>query len=127
MFVSLDRLKPMEDQKNPQEPHQPLPSQDDRKHGMVTRSQVDDKQQNPNQQVQRTRSPKPYHSQFNLNDRVVVHDKKGNCVHGSVQWMDNVKVGGHSILAVGIETVIATDKSSMVLAYTSWYACIQSI
>ena len=113
MFVSLDRLKPIEDQKNPQESHQPQPSHDERKHGMFTRSQVDDKQQNPNQQVydHRTRSPKPYHSQFNLKDRVVVHDREGSAVHGSVQWMDNVKLGGHSLPAVGIETVIATHKS----------------
>ena len=71
MFVSLDRLKPMEDHKNPQEPHQPQPPHDERKHRMVIRLRVNDKQQNPNQQVQRTRSPKPYHPQFILNDRVL--------------------------------------------------------
>ena len=106
----------MEGKINQQEP--PQPPQDARGHQILTRSQAQSQQsnldqqshryRNPGQQNHRNRSPNRHNSKFRLEDRVVVHDKKGIGIHGSVRWMENVNYGGENLLAVGIETVSYT-------------------
>lgn len=85
-----------------QEPTPPI--NPEKQHQMTTRSQS--KQNDLDQHGrQRVHSPKQPHSRFRLNDRVLVHDKHGTGVHGSVKWIEEVKYGGNALLAIGIETV----------------------
>ena len=98
MFVSLDRLKPIDVQQPTQKPRQPSEDEHFQKNQEV--SQI-----NYVQPVEGHHSLKPYHSEFKLEDRVVVHDKNGIGVHGSVRWIENVKYGGDVLVAIGIETV----------------------
>ena len=76
---------------------------DGRQQKMVTRSQ-DSHGGRPSQQD--NRQQKPRQSQFKLCDRVVVYDKKGQGIHGSVQWIMDVRVDRQSLPVVGIETVM---------------------
>ena len=96
LFVPLDRLTPIE----PMQQNEPDPQ----KHPMTTRSQTKAQQSNLDQ-YNRSCSPKQHHFQFQLNDRVVVHDKHGTGVYGAVKWIENVQYAGEYLTAVGIETV----------------------
>lgn len=119
MFVSLDRLLPMD--LEPAQPEiQPPGPTDGRRHQMVTRSQGYDgrpSQQDFQQQKPRNRSPVPQQLLFKCGDRVVVHDKQGHGIYGSVQWISDVMYAGENILAVGIETVIVTEQYKLHVQY----------
>ena len=116
LFVSLDRLSPMDNQVNQQET--PQQHQNARGYQMVhvSRSQAQAQQSNldqqsprnhnPSQQNRRVHSPNHHNSKFRLEDRVVVYNKKGIGIHGSVRWIEYVMYGGQPLLAIGIETVI---------------------
>ena len=54
---------------------------------------------------QRDLPPKQPQSQFKMNDRVVVHNKQGLGIHGTVKWIEKVNYEGEKLIAVGIETV----------------------
>ena len=90
---------------NQQEPTLPVDPQ--KPPHMTTRAQSKAQQRRDlNQYGQhRGHSPKQPRSHFKLNDRVLVHDKHGTGVHGSVKWIEEVKYGGDALLAIGIETV----------------------
>ena len=101
----------MEGKINQQEP--PQPPQDARGHQVVTQSQAQAQQSNldqgnrkPGQQSHQDHSPNRHGSKFRLDDRVIVYNKKGVGIHGSVRWIENVKYRGQPLLAIGIETVI---------------------
>ena len=66
---------------------------------------------------QTTHSPKQLHSHFRLNDRVVVFDKSGTDIHGSVKLIDEVAYGGDKLLAIGIETVITLLRHALINSY----------
>ena len=52
-------------------------------------------------------------SQFRMNERVVVHDRKGIGVHGIVRWIEKVNLTGERVMAIGIETVRYCTQSCM--------------
>ena len=86
----------------------PIPPADVQKHHqMTTRAQSKAQQQRDLDQYahHRGHSPKQPRSHFKFNDRVLVHDKHGTGVHGSVKWIEEVKYAGDTLLAIGIETV----------------------
>lgn len=99
LFVSLDQLSPVEAQQKSQQ--QPM---DVRNHLMTTRSQNQAGNEYPDQQGQRSRSPKQPH--LKLNERVVVYNKQGIGIHGSVRWIEEKMFAGEKLVAVGIEMVI---------------------
>ena len=45
------------------------------------------------------------HSHFKMNERVVVYDKRGVDIHGTVRWIQEVTIGGDRLIGIGIETV----------------------
>ena len=62
-----------------------------------------DQQKSPlDQKVHSQRVP---HSHFRMNERVVVHNKQGVGIHGTVKWIEEVSYAGDKLLIVGIETV----------------------
>ena len=90
----------MEDWQDPAPPINP-----ERQHQMTTQSQS---KQNDLDQHGRLRdhSPKQHRSHFRFNDRVVVYDKNGIGIHGTVKWIDELAYyGGSKLPAIGIETV----------------------
>ena len=96
---------------DPQQYQQRIPRQpsDGQTHQMMTRSKQQAGQSDSCQPIHQNLSPQPQRSQFKLSDRVVVHNKKGIAIHGSVRWMGNVQVGGEKFPAIGIETVTYTQ------------------
>ena len=52
--------------------------------------------------------PKQPHPRFRMNDRVVVYNKQGVGVHGTVRRIEQV-IGADTFIAVGIETVLAIE------------------
>ena len=49
--------------------------------------------------------PEQPHSQFRMNERVVVYDKKATSIHGTVRWIKEVIFAGDGLIGIGIETV----------------------
>lgn len=73
---------------------------------MTTRSQNKSQQSDLDHHGRRRdRSPKQLHPCFKMNERVVVHDKRGTGIHGTVKWIQEVNFAGDKVVAVGIETV----------------------
>ena len=50
-------------------------------------------------------SPKRPQSHFKMNDRIVVYNKQGLGIHGTVKWIECVVCADTFIIAIGIETV----------------------
>ena len=103
MFVSLDRLSPIDLEQYQQTTQPPT---DGRQHQMKTRAQV---QQDNQQQKHRNRSPVRSQPQFKIDDRVVAYNRKGQGIHGSVRWTGNINYANECIPAIGIETVNVID------------------
>lgn len=105
--MALDRLSPL----NNMSVYNRLPklsssTEEQKLHPMQTQSQS-------KAQGQRDLSPKQPHSQFRMNDRVVVHDRKGISVHGTVRWIEKVNLTDERVIAIGIETVRYYTQSCM--------------
>ena len=98
LFVPLYRLSPVEAQQKCQQ--QPT---DEQKHKTTTRSQNQAKHNDPGQHGH---LPNQSHLRFKLNERVVVYNRQGIGVHGSVRWVGELVFAGEKLHAVGIETVI---------------------
>ena len=86
------------------------PPADGRQHPMGTKSQIQEEHSSEpdnRQQRHQNHSPVPSQSQFRMDDRVVVYNKKGQGIYGSVRWTGSMHYGGKALPAVGIETVYA--------------------
>lgn len=84
-------------QQNEQEATNPL------RYPMKNQSKAE--QSSLDQHGRRSRSPKHHHSSFRLNERVVVQNKHGTSIYGSVKWIEKVTHAGDKLVAIGIETV----------------------
>ena len=106
LFVSLDRLSPMEPVQQDPLPELPPSTDPQGLHKMKTRLQYKALQSDLDQHGQRDHSPKP-RPHYKINDRVVVHNKQGVGIHGTVRWIEEVNYTyeGEKLIAVGIETV----------------------
>ena len=85
----------------------PSPTTDpQRQHQMTTRSQNKHQQNDLDHHGhRRDHSPKRPQSRFKMNERVVVHDKRGVGIHGTVRWIEEVIFAGDKLIGIGIETV----------------------
>ena len=93
-------------QQDPPQPELPPATDPHRQHQMMTRSQNIHQQSDLDHHGhRRDHSPKLPQSRFKMNERVVVHDKRGVGVHGIVRWIEEVIFAGDKLIAIGIETV----------------------
>ena len=91
---------------DPPQPELPPPTNPQRQHQMTTRSQSNSQQSDLDHHGhRRDHSPKQPQSRFKMNDRVVVHDKRGVGIHGTVRWIQEVTFAGDKLIGIGIETV----------------------
>jgi hypothetical protein len=80
-------------------------------HPMQTLSQSKALQRDIDPQQSDLRPELP-HSQFRMNERVVVYDKKATSVHGTVK---EVVFAGDGLIGIGIETVRHYSQYSMII------------
>ena len=91
-------------QQGPQ-PELPPFTDPQRLHQMKTRSQNKTLQSDLDQHGRRDHSPKQPRPHYKIHDRVVVHNKRGVGIHGTVKWIEEVNFAGDKLIGVGIETV----------------------
>ena len=90
-------------QRDPPQLELPPTADPQRQHPVTTPSRSKAQQSNPVQHSDPL--PKQPRSCFRMNDRVMVYNKQGVGVHGTVRWIEEVTFAGDRVIAIGIETV----------------------
>ena len=73
---------------------------------VMTRSRSKALESDPrHQRLHVDQASKQLRPHFRINDRVVVYNKEGVGIHGTVRWIEPVKYAGEALIGVGIETV----------------------